>query len=377
MPKGATKKGKKQPRHLFGKGVSVYFQEGQNRWMCSVKLDNGKRKYISGSVGAEFEQCEEKFRMAIEEVKRGARVNPDNQTIKEYIVSWLEERKIKLKRGTYPKWKNFIEAHVIPDLGSYQLQKFRREHAQVWISGLIKKGLAASSIHIYHRILKAALKDAVKRKIISENPCEDTILPRVEEKEMRFFDPKQTRHLLASIEGHPYEALIALAVTTGMRRGELQALRWEDIHLEEGILNVRRTVVYVPREGYYENEPKTRGSRRIIPLTPEMIQILHRAFAQSEEKTGLVFRGRGGGHFSSKGIGYAWDRILEGAELPKIRFHDLRHTAATLLLRAGASLKSVQKILGHANIATTMKYIHLLPEMLEEDIKRLSALLAA
>lgn len=344
-----------------------------------MKLPGGKRKYIAGSVGDPFEACEQKFRLAIEEIRKGTRIDPSNQTLAEYILLWLEERRIALKKGTYPRWRNFIEVHVVPDLGLVKLQKLGREDIQAWIARLLKLGLVPGTIRLYHRILEAALKSAVKRKLIISNPCEDVTLPRMTLEEMKFLDPGQARALLAFLKQsrHPRSALIVVAMTTGMRRGELQALRWEDINFKEEVVIVRRTVTHIPHEGYHESEPKTKGSRRQIPLTHEAVQALQALYEQTEAHKGLVFRGRFGSYFSPKGIGYMWEHVLIDAGLPKIRFHDLRHTAATLLLRAGASLKSVQKILGHSDVTTTMKYIHLLPEMLSEDVSRLSALLAA
>jgi integrase len=375
MQKKATNGGKKKA-HLYGKGVSIYHREDPDRWMCSVTLEDGKRKYISGAVGAEFEECEEKFREGIEQIRKGTLVTASAQALGDYIMKWLEGKRITLKKGVYSRYKNYIKINILPYLGSYQLRKLNEDHVEKWIGDLVKKGLAASSIRIFYRVLSCALKRAVKKKLILFNPCEDVALPRIQEEEMQIFDVKQAKILLASLKGHQHEALVRLVLTTGIRKGELQALRWEDIDLEEGTLKIRRNVVFIPKQGYHENEPKSKAGRRTIPLVSETINALKTYYEQSE-KEGLVFRGRGGSYFSPDGISKAWRQILEDAGLPHIRFHDLRHTAATLLLRAGASLKSVQKILGHANIQTTMRYIHLLPEMLVEDVKRLGTLLAA
>jgi integrase len=379
MPEAQTKQGKKKS-HFYGKGVSIYYKGDQNRWMCSIRLEDGKRKYVSGAVGAPYEACEDKFKQAIEQAKGGELIPSSTQTLREYIDTWLEEKRITMKKGVYPKWKNYLDNHVIADLGSWKLQKLKREHIQAWAGRMIKKNLAASTIHLIHEIFSLAMKDAVKRGILSSNPCDHVSLPRIEEKEMQFFDPKQARALFGQLRGNEHEALFTLAITTGMRQGELQALRWEDIDFDNSTVQVRRTVVYLAHEGYHENEPKSRAGRRTIPLTQQTLDALrfHKKRQDSTDEDSLVFCGRGqGGYLSSTGMRLAFDRILEDAGLPHIRFHDLRHTAATLLLRSGASLKSIQKILGHASIQTTMRYVHLLPEMLEEDIERLGKMLFA
>lgn len=369
-------KNRQKKAHLYGKGVSIYFKEDQNRWMCSVKLESGKRKYIAGSVGAPFEKCEEKFRAAIEEIRKGTRVDFSRQTVREYLALWLEEKRIAMKQGVYPVWKNYLDVHVMEDLGPWKLQKLKREQVQAWVGRMIKKKLAASTIRFIHEVLSLALKDAVKRNILVINPCAHVSLPRVEEKEMQFLDLVQSRRLLAIVEQcDPLRrALFRVAITTGIRLGELTGLRWGDVDLEEKIIKIRRTVVYLPREGYHENEPKSKAGLRTIPLTPEAVLALRELKAQSQGN--LVFRGSTREGYLSDTTLRKWLRLLlKEAGLPHIRFHDLRHTAATLYLRAGASLRSLQRLLGHARIETTMRYVHLLPEQLYEDVERLGVLL--
>lgn len=377
MPAKATKKGKNRG-HLFGKGVSIYFSKGQDRWMCSMRIEDGKRKYISGPVGATFEECEEKFRIAIEEIKRGTRVDFSGQTLAAYLSSWIEEKRLTMKKGSYPTWKNYLDVHVMEDLGSSKLQKLKREHIQAWIGRLIKKELAATTIHFIFEVLSLALKDAVKRGILSTSPCSHVSLPRVEEKEMQFLDLAQSRRLLIQARQSNLlcKALFIVAITTGMRLGEIMGLRWDDIDLEAKTIQVRRTVVYLPHEGYHENEPKSKAGRRTIPLTSEAVLALNELKEQSQSD--IVFYGETEeGYLSATTLRKWLGLLLKEADLPHIRFHDLRHTAATLYLRAGASLRSLQRLLGHARIETTMRYVHLLPEMLWEDVERLGHLLTA
>lgn len=362
----------------YGKGVSIFYREDEDRWICAITLPGGKRKQVSGSVGTSFEEMQSKFEEAIRQARRG--IASSEQTLSEYTISWIEEKQLAIKRATNHSWKGYMRTYVLDDpLGALRLQDITENDVRDWIMRMINKGLAASTIHLIHSILSLSFKLAVRRKMIGANPCEDVTLPRIEEKEMQFLDPKQARHLLSWLKqkAHPHEALIVLAMTTGMRRGELQALRREDIDFDRGVVHVRRSVVHIPGEGYHENEPKTKGSKRAIPLTPETTKVLLSHCEREGIQSGLVFRGRFGSYFSPRGITDAWERILIKAGLPRIRFHDLRHTAATLMLRAGVSLKSLQRILGHSDIQTTMRYIHLLPEMLEEDIQRFGSMLFA
>lgn len=365
---------------------SLYFKESENRWVGSFYLENGKRKYVSGAIGGTKKEARLKLDHAKEQAKRGQLVSTNTHTLAEYLEKWFEAKGIKLKPGTRQAWKNYLSCHVIDSLGKWQLQKIKREHIQHWVNEMHKKDLAASSIHLIYNVLHIAFNDAVKRGMIGVTPLKDIELPRIEEKEMMVLDPSQARIFLQRLEeeNHHHHALFTLALTTGMRQGEILALRWSDLQLDQPKPTVRvsRSVKYVNHVGNVETEPKTRGSRRTILLTEKCVELLkaHRK-QQREMRIGkanvwedmnLVFCGRRGKHLSGVGLTQEMQRILARAGLPKIRFHDLRHTAATLLLLLGASLKFVQKILGHADIKTTMRYLHLLPEMEERDISRLN-----
>lgn len=397
MPK--PKGGGKKKAHLYGKGVSIFYREKQNRWVCTIRVPGEKRRQIVGAVGAPYEECEVKFREAIEAARRGVLPSKNTQTLEIYLLAWIEEKMIALRRSTYPQWKRYLDDYVARYLGNRRLQSIKREHLQEWVGQLARKGLAPSTIHLIHRILALAMRDAVKRKVLASNPCEGLTLPRIEEREMAFLDIEQAQIFLRHLrEGgasygrpgkkpktppallscrHPHEALFSIALTCGLRRGELMGLYWDDINFKTKTVTVRRQAIHIPREGYIINEPKTRAGRRIIPLAPETVEALRLHQEKTGNKMGLVFRGRFGGYFSPRGMQSALDDILVACDLPHIRLHDLRHTFATLALKSGTDLKTLQALMGHSSVQTTLRYIHCLPNGTEEAIERLSNLLFA
>jgi integrase len=197
--------------------------------------------------------------------------------------------------------------------------------------------------------------------------------------------PEQAQHLLAVVKGHQLEALITLALATGMRHGELVGLQWSDIDFEEESLTVRRIVNWLGRYKYVEGEPKTEQSRRKIMLAPFVMRVLREHRIRQKEarlKAGiswqehhLVFCNRRGGFLNPNILLRHFYQLLDEAGLPRIRLHDLRHSAATILLSMGINIKVVQEMLGHSQVSMTLGiYGHTLPVMQQEALDKLDAL---
>jgi integrase len=210
--------------------------------------------------------------------------------------------------------------------------------------------------------------------------------------EIQPLNQEQIRRFLAAARGHRLEALFVLALATGMRKGELMALKWQDINFSTGMLQVRRILTHMPAKlhgkgGYVEAEPKTERSRRSIAIAPFALEKLkehHVRQLEAKRKAGplwqendLVFCSSVGGHLhTSRDVFVQFKRLLQQAELPAIRFHDLRHSAATMLLSLGIHPKVVQEMLGHSQIGMTMDiYSHVLPTMQAEAMSKLNDVL--
>jgi integrase len=233
-----------------------------------------------------------------------------------------------------------------------------------------------------------ALGDALRWQLVVRNICDAVDPPRVPKKEMQALTGEQAQQFLEAASGDPLEALYVVALTTGMRQGELLGLKWMDLDLALGTVQVRRTISRLAKKGFTVSEPKTAKSRRKIHLTHLAIEALKRhRLRQNEAKlaAGPAWDEQGWVFCNTVGrpievgnmIRRSFRRILTKAELPIIRFHDLRHSAASLLLSLGVHAKIVQELLGHSQIGLTLDtYSHVLPSLQEEAVSRLNTLLS-
>lgn len=353
---------------------SIYYRESDNRWVGSYLVD-GKRRYVYSSVGGKREEARDKLRKLQQEHKQGMFIEPSKLTVKAYLEHWMKVHGPTIKVSSSTDYRYKLTAHIMPTLGSVLLQKLTPDRIQACYADLLADGLKASNIRSIHTIFKAALADAVEWGKIVRNPAILVKLPRKEKHEIQPLTQEQTKTLLEAARGHALEGLISLALATGMREGELLALHWKDVDLEQGTVQVRRTLSYVPKRGLYEEEPKTAKSRRSIQLATFAIDALkrHRTAQKAArvqigperwQEKGLVFCNKQGGYLWNKNLIRTFKRLLQAAGLPTIRFHDLRHTAAVALIMKGVHAKVISEILGHSTIMITMDiYGHVFPSM--------------
>jgi len=356
---------------MRGHGEGSVYQRKDGRWVASITLENHKRKYYYGDTRKE---AYEKLRKAQRELDQGLFVTGPQQTVKQYLTHWLEDvHKPKIRSTSYAMYVGIVQNHLIPALGHLRLQKLTAQEVQRFYADKMKEGLSPGTIHNMHVVLHRALKHAKRMKLVGSNVCDDVDLPRYRQPEIKALTMEQAQNLLQKVREHRLEALLTLALATGMRRGEILALHWEDISFEERTLQVRRSLAYDDR-GYFEGEPKTARSRRTIVLPHFVIDVLKKHQASQMDlklekgskwvDRGLVFCGKDGDYLLPQTLHYQFTRFLEDAGLPSMRFHDLRHSAVTLLLAMGVDPKSIQELVGHQSITTTLGvYGHLLLSM--------------
>ncbi len=263
---------------------------------------------------------------------------------------------------------------------------------RAWHATLLRKPkrwggdpLSPTTVRLTHRVLRRALQDALRWELIDRNPCDAVIAPRRAEIEMRSWDAVQARTFLAHVEHDRLSAMWRLFVATGMRRGEVAGLRWIDVDLDAGRIAVRSTRVLVYTEVQVV-EPKTRRSRRSVTLDAGTVDALrdHRARQEHERAlggeawtdSGYVFVRKDGHPIDPDRITHLFGLAVAACGLPRIRLHDLRHTAATLALGAGVHPKVVSERLGHSSIALTLDtYSHVLPSMQEDAAAKMGSIL--
>jgi integrase len=255
-----------------------------------------------------------------------------------------------------------------------KLKKLTPAHVQSFYRDRLDAGLAPASVNKLHMVLHKALSQALQWQMVTRNVTEAVKAPRPTPGEMQTLSAAETRKLLTAARGDRLEALYVLAAYTGMRQGELLALKWKDVDLENARLSVRRTIT---KNGgrLLLGEPKTKNSRRTIHLTKASVRVLHEHLARQVAQIdrigdlyrdeGLVFASEVGTLINPTNLRKrSFASLLKRAELQPIRFHDLRHTCATLLLTRNVHPKYVQGLLGHANIAITLDtYSHVMPGM--------------
>jgi integrase len=332
-----------------------------------------KRKTVYGKTRKEVAK---KLTKAISNREDGLVFDAENLTVGEYLDLWLKNSvQDTVRLTTYQGYERIVRLHIKPTLGRIKLDNLTPVHARSLYRERLEAGLAPRMVQLVHTILHKALKQAVNDGLIPRNVTEAVKAPRPVKKDMKPLSPAQARDLLEAARGERLEALYALAVTTGMRQGEILGLKWEDVDLEAGTLQVRRTLSTAMGGGVRFGPPKTARSRRKIRVPQLALTALRRhRKAQLEQRIklsglwedhDLVFTTGVGTPISRADlINRSFKPLLRQAGLPDIRFHDLRHTCATLLLSRGVHAKLVQELLGHSTIAVTLDtYSHVLPGM--------------
>ena len=383
-----------------GNGEGSITKRKDGRWMAHYTVQTAagpKRKTLYGRTRAEVA---EKLTKALADRDGGIDFDPKNLTLGEYLQRWLDSSvKNSVKVRTYEIYDSRKRNYVDPYLGHVKLEKLTPAHLQDLYTKLLEEGYSTATVRQTHSLISAALKKAVKWGLVARNVAEAADPPRLVAPEVVTLSREEVRTLLKGSQRWPlhkssdppsiapgrYEALLTLAVTTGLRQGELLGLRWSDVSLDEGLLRVRRTVDTrhnVARWG----TPKS-GVGRSVRLTHTATDALRRhhkrqveerlALGASYKDQDLVFTNLTGGVILACVLHRSFKALLRYAGLPDVRFHALRHTAATLMLEGNVNPRVVQEMLGHADIRQTMDtYSHVLPNMQAQAAERMDALLA-
>ncbi|HEU5347344.1 MAG TPA: site-specific integrase [Ktedonobacterales bacterium] len=364
---------------------SIYRRGDDGRWVGAFSRD-GRRWTVTGATRQEAQR---KLSALVREIEQGGALGDSRQTVAHYWTAWLET----VKATSETAWVNhemYTRIYVIPLLGKVRLARLSPQHLQDFYATLINEtGLSSTTVHHLHTSVHKALDAAVRLGLVPRNASEYVDPPRKRHYEIQPLTRDQVRAFLAAAAGERLEALYVAALATGMRQGELLALHWADVDFEECAIYVRWNVRR--RDGaFHFKQPKTRKSRRRIALAPETLEYLRahrtRQFAErlragnvweGDQWNHLVFCNEiGGPYIPSSAVRSTFTRILRRATLPRIRFHDLRHTCATLALSARVNPKVVSEMLGHSTIAITLDiYSHVLPDMQQDAVSVMAQLL--
>ena len=373
---GKTKKGRR------ANGEGCIYQRSNGMWNAIATLSDGQRKWMTGKTR---QIVVEKLKQFQREQAAGLLVVEKGLTVERFMHNWLEQSVKRTNRiRVYELYSSISRIHIVPQLGHIHISKLAPAHVQKLLNDLDDKGKSFNTIRNVRAVLRRSLNYALRQGMVSRNVASLTDLPTGHKmysgdatKEKHFLTPEQALALLAEVEDHRLELLFRFALELGLRRGELLALRIEDIDLDKRVLRVTGSMSRARGRKLIRMAPKTKSSRRTLPLSPQLSDAIHAHLAALEtykanriamgdwEDHGLMFPSERGTPLEPTSLFRHFKRAVKAANLPvTLRFHDLRHSCASLLLAAGVHMRVIMEILGHSEIGTTMNtYAHLLPEV--------------
>jgi len=355
---------------------------------------NRKRRIESFDTSKEAEQFKKKIEY---EASIGLCIDISRMTVAEYLDYWLKFHKKNLEPKTLASYNCEIKNHIKPHLGNLKLIKLAPLHLENYYYFLLedgkanlierqdstgrmkdriekmrkegKAGLSVTTVRYHHRIIHKALNQALKWQMVPRNAADAVEPPKIVKKEIEYMKKDQVNKFIECIKGSPDYPVIAAAIFTGMRQGELLGLKWENVDFDAGIIHVKEQLQYLPDRGYFFKPPKQHSVRDIpmpLPLSYILRQVkkeqerLKEIYKTDYQDNDLVFCKPDGQPMDGTGLTKRFQKLLIENGFPKIRFHALRHTFATMCRAAGMEIADIQDLLGHADISTTKNmYTHI------------------
>ncbi|CAM3807621.1 tyrosine-type recombinase/integrase [Aeromicrobium ponti] len=362
-------------------------RKDKSSWYYVIEMGkgiDGKRKQKKKRGFKTKKEAQKALTEKLHELNSGTYIEPRKITMKDFLNEWLRNKQLTIRESTFKKYYWIVNKHLFPHIGEVMLADLSPMHVQQLYHKLChEKELSNENVRSVHKVLSQALKQGVKFEYISKNVTEFIGLPKVQKKEIEVWDLHEVQHFLEVTKSNRYHIAYLIALNTGMRQGEILGLRWKDINFDRNVLYVRQTLSHY---GKLSNSTKTAAGVRTIALPEQLMKELKRhKVEQSKEKLkcGTIYEDRDlvvatehGTPLHPRNLLRNFKIHVEKADLKEIRFHDLRHTHASLLLKQGAHPKVVSERLGHADTRITLDtYSHLLPNMQEETAEQFGNML--
>jgi integrase len=363
-------------------GDGTLYHRADGRWEVAYTVEGHRHRFVSKSRS----EVHRRLTAGLKARDEGVHQRPTRETAGTFLQTWLPGMRSQLRYSTWVRYEKYLRIHILPVIRKVPLVRLGPQHVRAMQERMLAGGASPTSVHHAQAVLHRALQDAVRWGFVPRNVASLVRPPKMACPQMRTFSPEEVARLFEAAAGDRLEALWILATTTGMRQGELLALKWSEVDLERAAVRVTATLAIGP-EGLTITEPKTARSRRQIALTDQAVAALRRhRTAQAAERlqagpawadTQLVFCDDVGRPLSAEWVvRRAFRPLLRRADLPAIRFHDLRHTAATLMLTRGIHPKVVAEMLGHATVAITLDiYSHVTPDLQREAARLMTEFL--
>ena len=360
----------------------------EGRYTAGRNPETGKVIYknVLGKTQAEVKA---KLKVAIEESANLDTLKAEQYTTGQWMDVWFENcAKIKVRPSSHQTYRGYIDNHIKPNIGDVPLSKLSSLHLQKLYKKLLAggrverveskgqpKGLSAKTVRNINQVISSAMDFAKDQKLIRSNPTDGCVLPKLEHKEMKTLPVEQLTSFLREAKESGVFELYYIELATGLRRGELLGLKWEDIDLSQGNLRVQRQIARINGE-IIEAPLKTKNAYRTLPLSTDAVDVLR----EQRKKSGsspYVFPSPAGGPISPDSVLHMLHRVLKRAGLAQVRFHDLRHTFATLALQNGVDIKTVSGMLGHYSAGFTLDtYTHVTTSAKKEAANTMGSILS-
>jgi len=355
----------KLARRRRDRGDGAVFQRGDGRWVARLRDPAGRPRYLYAKDRA---QAKQRLAEAQAIVHVGQPLPDQRLTFGRYLLAWVAGLGAGVKPRTVAYYETYVRRHLLPsDLAPKPLARLEPSDLRRLYTAKLSSGLSSTSVHHIHAVIHVALQRAVDDGVLGRNVAAlvgRSNRPKVRHIEMNTIaEGDQPRRFLEAAKGERLEALLILALTTGMRRGELLALRWKDVNLDRSVLAVTGSLQGQSRSTLSIATPKSGKSRSVALGTVAVTALRERRKSQAQEQLlvggewrdlGLVFATEFGDFLSPTTLRLALRRTLTRANLPTIRFHDLRHSAATIMLSRDVHPKMASEMLGHSTIAITL-----------------------
>ncbi|MEA4827195.1 MAG: site-specific integrase [Clostridium sp.] len=363
-----------------------YIRKRNKKYSPVIQLDRdpdtGKIKQKSLGSFKTKKEAEIVLNDALVKLNNNTFVIPEKLLLKDFLMTWLDTYAINLSPTTYVGYKQIICNHLIPELGNIELQKLHPIKIQQYYNSK-SKNLKGKTLLQHHRVLRKALNYAWKMQLLSKNPADLVDAPKVKKFEATVLEPKDVKRLLNAVKNTRFEVPTNLALSLGLRLGEILGLRWSDVDFQNETITIEQTLVRAGTTLIFK-DPKTEGSKRVISSPIELLNLLKdhkikqmelqiRSGGEYINKHNLVCTKDNGDTLNTSSFSHAFGDFIKKLDIPHVRFHDLRHTNATLMLLSGTPAKVASSRLGHSTINITLDlYSHVLKDMNKDAAERLN-----
>lgn len=341
----------------------------------------GKRQRYYKTVKGTKKQANAALRQMIMNLQNGTVTTPSSIKLSTWMNTWLNSYLPNIEQTTRDGYEEKIKSYILPTLGHIPLNALNNQTIQSWILNLSNQGLSPKTIRNAYNNLNAALKKAVVLRMLPYNPCDGTVLPRLQRYNAQVYSITDIQKALSAADSVSIYMMILLGATIGLRRGEMAALRWDDVNFAKNSVTISTNRVHT-KHRVIEKAPKTQAGNRTITVGADVMTTLREAKALYDDSVAntpgfkdlgyVLWNEKTGGPYHPDSLTQKWERFVTRNGLPVIRLHDLRHSNATALIASGVSAKVVQHRLGHSDIGITLNtYTHVLPSMDEDAANKL------